>query len=120
MAIISFIEKVCTQTAVLWSYQGSDGYGGMSFASPIEIKCRWEETAKILEDNDKKEFVSKAQILIPQKYSFKEQDFLYLGTLISIQSAADPKSVEKAYEVVIKETIPLIFSTSAFVTKAYL
>ena len=39
----------------------------MSFASPIEIKCRWEETAKILEDNDKKEFVSKAQILIPQK-----------------------------------------------------
>lgn len=120
MAIISFIEKVCKQTAVQWVFVKSDGYGGMEFSAPIEIKCRWEDKAQLLEDKEKKEFTSKAEVLIPQKYPFKSQDFLYLGTLEDISSAADPKTVADAYEIKNIESIPLIFSTTDFVTKAFL
>jgi hypothetical protein len=120
MAISNFIEKVCVQTAVLWSFQGSDGYGGMSFSTPVEIKCRWEEKANLLEDKNGKQFTSKAEILIPQIYLFKEQDFLYLGSLEDVANAANPLTVEKAFEVKVKESIPMIFSTTVFVTKAYL
>ena len=45
------IEKVakrfCVETAVYWGNPQNDGYGGFTFDTPVEIKCRWEEKSEV-------------------------------------------------------------------------
>jgi hypothetical protein len=117
-SIEKFIEKVCVQTAVLWTYSGSDGYGGSSFAAPVEISCRWEDYDQTMEDDNSVEFVSQATLLVTQ--DVKMNDFLYLGTLTGIASNPDPMSIDGAYKVRSFRKIPMIFKTDIFVRKAYL
>lgn len=117
MAIDTFIEKVCVQPAVLWSYLGPDGFGSASYSAPIQIYCRWEEKQQLKQDDKKQEYLSRAEILIPQIYLFKTLDFLYLGNMEN--GMTNPRNVENAYVIRSVEKIPMIFSTTIFVTKAF-
>lgn len=118
MAISDFIEKVCVQTAVLWEVIGNDGYGGNTFAVPIEIKCRWEDYTDTMDDDESIEFISQAKILVTQ--DFKMGDYLYLGDLQSITNQPDPKQVHKAFPIRAVRKVPMIFSTDVFVRTVYL
>ena len=118
MGITKFIETICVQTAVHWTNNGTDGFGKTSFALPVEIKCRWVEKDEMSVDDNGKEFVSKAEIIITQDIA--RTDYLYLGTLVDIASEADPKNVEGANEVKRFTKVPMIKSTTEFVRKAFL
>ncbi|MFP4047482.1 MAG: hypothetical protein ACLFT4_06950 [Bacteroidales bacterium] len=117
MSIQRFIEKVCVQTAVHWSYTGPDGFGHPTFDDPVEIKCRWEDNDQVLTDNEGRQYESNAEILLTQ--DVKRMDYLFLGTLTDIDSEQDPQKIDHAYPVLRFSKIPMIKSTDVFVRKAF-
>ena len=120
MAINDFIEKVCVQTAVHWSQQGSDGMGTSLFSSPREINVRWTESELLVVGDRGEQFLSKAQILIPDSAGeVNRKDYLFLGSLSDLESQ-NPLEVEEAYEIQRFSKVPMIFSTTIFVKTAYL
>ncbi len=123
MGIESFISRLCTQTAVYWGSPVEDGYGGKTFADPVEISCRWEDTIELVSRVGSRlgeEVVSQARVYITQDVD--EQGYLYLGTLDDLDSdeEADPTTIEKAYSIVRFDKVPAMRSTNEFLRKAYL
>jgi len=98
MGIESFIARLCTQTAVYWGSPVDDGYGGKTFADPVEISCRWEVSTEVLMDDAGVEFSSRARVFLTQ--DVEKEGWLYLGDLDDLDSNPDdPKDVEGAYEI---------------------
>ena len=120
MGIEKFIQKVCVQTAVYWGTPVEDGYGGKSFADPVEIACRWEERVNVVSDSRGNEIVSKVRVLVTQ--DLDEEGYLYLGELDDLDSdeEADPTIVDGAHEIVRFDKIPMIKKTDEFVRTIYL
>ena len=50
------------QTATYWAPGGSDGFGGVTFAAPILITCRWEDSKVLFRTASNEEHTSSAQI----------------------------------------------------------
>jgi len=125
MSIIKFIEKVCKQPAVYWGNPQNDGYGGMTFDEPREIKCRWTDKTRVIFFSDGKEDKSRSEVLVTEDLDF--EGWLYLGTMASIEDPEDnynvpanPKEVLNAYEIIAIDKIPLIYSTTEFVRTVFL
>lgn len=125
MGIIQFVKKVCVQTAVYWDAPVPDGYGGMLFDYPREIKCRWEDKRRLFRATNGNEFETKAEILVTEDVVL--QGWMYLGSLDDISSSEDssgteinPMDVEGAYEIVAFDKIPLYRSTTKFVRTVFL
>lgn len=87
------------QTAVYWAPSTLDGFGNVSFATPVEIAVRWENKTELFIDNQGKEQKSSA-VVYPASAVLLE-GYLYLGTLVALSPAeeADPKSVIAAKEI---------------------
>lgn len=125
MSIISFINKVCVQTAVYWGSPNENGTGGKIYADPIEIKCRWEDKVKLVADKTGESILSKAEVLVTQELDY--QGYLYLGTLDELYDSAassgvslNPKEIDGACEIISRDKIPLFRKTDKFVHKVYL
>lgn len=120
--IDSFMKRVCLQTAVYWGSPVADGYGGKTFADPVEIDCRWENRVeKITRVGDRlgEEVISRARVFVTQ--DVEELGWLYLGELDDLDSNPDnPKEIAGAYEIIRFDKIPEHRSTTEFVRKAYL
>jgi hypothetical protein len=117
-AITSFIKKVCKQDAVYWGTPVDDGYGTKTYATPVEIKVRWEDRLKTISDRDGREIVADITVLVTQDLDLG--GYLYLGSLDDLDSDPVPADVEGAFEILSFEKIPMIFSTTEFVRFAYL
>jgi len=118
MGIEKFIQKIAVQTAVYWGAPQSDGYGGYTFSSPVEINCRWEGVSEVITNKNGKEIVSNAKVLVTT--DLDKEGFLYLGTMESGIDYSNPKNIEGAYVIQKIEKIPMIRSTTAFVRIVYL
>lgn len=118
MGIEKFIQKVCVQTAVYWGNPQPDGYGGITFDAPVEIGCRWEDKTQIIVNNQGKEMISKAEVLVTQDLDV--QGRLYLGSISELESDPVPMEVEGAFEIKAFNKIPMIRKTDVFVRKVYL
>ena len=120
MGIIQFIAKVCVQTAVYWGSPVADGYGGYTYATPVEIPCRWEDTIETIINKQGKETTSNATLMVTQ--DIHEEGFLYLGKLtdLTTQEKADPLLIHKAFPVQRVDKVPLYRSTTLFVITVYL
>lgn len=126
MSIANFITRMCRQDAVYWGNPQNDGFGGMTFDDPIEIKCRWQEQHQILEDMDGIRTVSRAEVILLQDVD--EEGCLYLGTLDDLEdylessggSYINPKDVEEAFIIKRFEKVPAVGSTTEFLRTAYL
>jgi hypothetical protein len=114
MSIITFIDKVCVQTATYWGAPASDGYGGFTFAKPAAIKVRWDERIEVISTRDGKEYSSKAVVMT--NTDVDEGGYLLLGT----STATDPRSLATAYEIRRVDRLPLFRSTTEFVKTVYL
>ena len=119
MGILRFIEKVCKQPVVYWGTPVSDGYGKFTFATPVELTCRWEDKSTIISDDTGQQQTCDASILVTQDLDL--HGYLYLGTLASLSVAqkANPMTVNLAREIVGFDKIPLLFSTTKFVRTVY-
>lgn len=125
MSIENFIKRVCWQDCVYWGSPVEDGYGGKTFADPVEIKCRWEDKVRLLVAATGAETESKATVLVTQELD--EQGYLYLGTLDSLDDSGqdsdfllNPKNIEDAFEIIAKDKIPMVRPSTVFVNTVYL
>ena len=122
MGLLSFVNKVCVQTAVYWEASGNDGYG-RSWENPVDIKVRWDGVQKIEKDANGEEFQSEAEVLIESGRVIKVGDYLVLAALADYPSGEDlsnPVKVSNAYEVARVDTTPLFRKTDQFVRQVYL
>lgn len=123
--LIRFIKKVCVQDAVYWSAPTPDGFGGMSFATPISIKCRWTDKVQVIKWQSayvptSNEFISYAEILLTEDVQL--QGVLWLGDISTLTDTqkANPFTIAGAREIKTIERIPLFRSSTEFVKKVYL
>jgi hypothetical protein len=121
MSIESFIKKICVEVAVYWGSPVADGYGGFTFAAPVELKppngVRWDNKISVKSDSQGMEQVCDAEILIVQDVDLN--GYIYLGTLASLTTAqkADPMILAGARQIINFEKTPMIKSTTIFVRK---
>lgn len=119
MGIIKFIDKVSVQTAVYWGSPVDDGAGGQTFASPVEIDCRWENKNQIVVTKDAKERT--VDVIVLTNATMVVGGWLHLGTLASLASdEVIPQNVTEAYEILSKRKVPLFRSSTKFVKTYYL
>ena len=69
--ISSIIKRALKQTAVYWSAPVDDGWGGQTFATPVEISCRWEDKTELIRADNGREMISSAQIHVDQDLDFE-------------------------------------------------
>ena len=114
------IVKNCKQTCVYWGSPVNDGYGGFTFASPIEIKCRWEDKVQLIRMDDGNMQSSRSIAYVLQELD--EEGYLYLGTLADLDSAEeeDPSTVVGAWVIKKFEKSPVLGKTNVFAYKAWL
>ena len=123
--LIKFIKKVCVQSAVYWGAPKPDGFGGMTYGTPAEIKCRWTDKVQVIKWQSayvptSNEFISYAEILLYDDVEL--QGVLWLGSLTSLTTAqkAAPLTIPGAREIKTLERVPLFRSSTEFVKKVYL
>ena len=99
------------QTAVYWAPSGKDGYGGYTFADPVELSpdesngVRWEKTQKLFIDPLGEERLSQSQVYLAQDVALG--GYLYLGDLDDIASSVTgPEDVSGAYKIQQFDKIP--------------
>lgn len=113
MSIPSFIKRICVQTAVYWGNPVEDGFGGLTFDEPVEISCRWEDLNRIIFDIRGRQLESKSSVLVTQELDL--EGYLLLGSLVDIDDTVNPKDLEDAYQIISKDKVPMVRSTSVFV-----
>ena len=97
-----FIQRIQTQTCVYWEPLQSDGFGGKTFALPVEHSCRWEEVInlKVTDKADVVEASNYINIKIITSVPFKLNGYLFLGALTDIvESPLNPVEVNQAYKI---------------------
>jgi len=91
------LASMQTDTIVYWEPGAPDGFGKYSFATPVELKCRFQSSTERFVDSSGVEFISTA-IVYPQQ-DLSLHGWIYKGTLASISSQADPQKVDLAYMI---------------------
>ena len=116
---MSWIEKRYTQTVVYWSTPTADGAGGYTYATPVEITCRWEDRSDKYIDDNGEEKVSRSVVYTPSDVDVG--GYMYLGGLDNLSSAeeADPEIVTNAYRIQAFKKSPSVLGTK-YVRKAWL
>ena len=80
-------KRALKQKALYWSTPTKDGFGSYTFASPIEIRCRWEHKQELFIDADGRESHSEAVVYVDRVLVV--EGFLMLGDLDDLSSAAN-------------------------------
>lgn len=116
---MSFPDRNLNQTAVYWGTPVDDGDGGLTFADPVEIDCRWVDISEVITAASGEQIVSRAKVRVNQ--DLDERGMLYLGTLADLDSTqeGDPLSVDGAHEIRRFDKIPTI-KANAYSRKAWL
>jgi hypothetical protein len=120
MSIIDFIESVAVQTSVYWGSPVDDGYGGKTYANPVEILCRWDGSTKLITDAKGQQIVCVAEVMVTQELDI--DGILYLGSLTDLSSGqkADPSTITGAQRIKQFMKTPLFASTDEFIYMGYL
>lgn len=118
MSIQSFIRKVCVQDIVYWEFDGKDAYSTPQFKDPVDRKARWDEHTEVISDSNGKEYLSNAQLLVPE--DMEEQSYVWLGTVADLPAGADPLNLDDAFEVKKMDRHPTFRSSTFDVFIAYL
>lgn len=85
-----------------------DGYGSYSFASPVEINCRWEDKLDIVRNAAGVEVVSTSRVFVDRE--ILTDSFMYLG-LLSEVTGQNPQSITGAFQVISFISSPNIAGT---------
>lgn len=81
------------QTATYWSPGANDGLGGFSFGAPIQIACRWQNTAVLFKDTQGKDVVSSAVV-------YPDRPLLAAGWIfLGVSAVSNPRTVTGAQEI---------------------
>jgi hypothetical protein len=90
---MSFLNAFLTQTATYWAPGAPDGYGGYTFASPAQLRVRWENRSVAATDQNGKQFLSRSIIYLENDVVL--DGYLFLGA----SSTVDPRGVAGAVTI---------------------
>jgi len=92
------IVKKCNQIAVYWGSPTPSGRGGFTYASAIEIICRWEKKQQLFINDQGEQELSQAIVYVNQDVDVG--GYLYLGEESELDSAHDdPEVISGAYRI---------------------
>lgn len=57
--MISF-ARYMPQTLTYWAPGAADGFGGVAYAAPVLVSCRWQDVAELFRDAQGREVMSAA------------------------------------------------------------
>jgi hypothetical protein len=99
LMIEKYIKRVSRQTAVYWGSPTPREDGSNRYGTPVQIKCVWKDSTQLIPDRDMKEVSVKATVYVSQ--DLDEQGMLFLGCLADLTTSqkADPRLVNRAYEI---------------------
>lgn len=88
---MSIITKMRRQNGVYWGSPVPAGDGSYTYATPVNIKCRWQGTNNLFITKDGDESVSKAVVFVDR--DVEEGGWLWLGTVETLPTGAstDPR-----------------------------
>ncbi len=84
------VSQTLKQTAVYWAPSSQDGYGGETFADPVELSpdnnngCRWEKKQQLFIDSVGEEKMSESVVYLNQNVELG--GYLFLGGLDDLDS----------------------------------
>lgn len=104
MATDIYLERVLKEKAVYWKCTGRDKNGQPIYDDPIEVKCRWEDQAKLFMNAQGQEEVSRAEVMVDR--SMPLDSVLWYGSLNQVSNLVNPLSNEDAWHVRYFKRIP--------------
>jgi len=107
------------QTCVYWAASQPDGYGGYTYANPVELKCRWQNVNQTIMNKESEEILCRAIVFVGQ--DIDDQGRLKLTTLAELSTAeqADPIAA-RAYIIQRVDKTPSISKPTRYVWRVYL
>jgi hypothetical protein len=113
---MSLITRMRRQKAVYWERTGHDEAGQPTYAAPVEINCRWEDTSVEFMDKEQRRVLSNAKVYVDRVMPLGSA--LWRGLLADVHpaSASDPFLNEFAYEVRMFKRLPNIRATEELLT----
>lgn len=93
-------EQNLHQTITYWAPTGSDTYGQVTFAAPVQLSARWEDNAQLIRNKAGQQYTTKSRVFLAQDFDLN--GYLFLGT----SSVSSPFGVSGAYEIQQKATVP--------------
>jgi hypothetical protein len=113
---VRIIKKMRRQTAVWWQRGAADSYGQFSYASPVEITCRWEDRTVEFIDAIGQRQLSASVVYVDRVMA--PGDLLRLGDMES-SFTSDPSDLTGVGEVRRMEKTPTLKATKTLLV-AYL
>jgi hypothetical protein len=113
---MSLIKKMRKQNAIWWSAGPKDEFGSISFAAPVQIKCRWEEKNGQIMGAQGQIITGLDTVYVDR--DMKIGDKLKEGTLAT-DTPVDPKDDREAFEIQGWEKTPNL-KAKEFLRIAYL
>ena len=115
---MSIIKKMRKQKAVWWERQTEpqDRFGNFGFNEPVEIDCRWDDTAQEFTDSQGQLQISRSLVYVDRV--MKPGDRLKLGEMDS-ETPLDPLEVQDAFAIKRFDQNPNLKATE-FLLTAYL
>jgi len=125
-AIEDVVSLFTVQKCVYWGSPVANNNGGWTFATPIEIDCRWDEKQEMKEGFYGNRVTSQASVLV--NIDIDRHGYMYNGTLAQLQAYATangydytkPQEIPTAFVVIQFEKIPMVFADDDFVRTAFL
>jgi len=87
------LDRFYRQTLTYWGAPVTDGYGGWTFATPVEIQGRWEDKQELFINAKGEQALSRARVFVDQ--AVVNGGYLYSGT----SSATNPQLVDGAHRI---------------------
>lgn len=91
MTELPAITRNLVQDATYWAPGDNDGQGGVRYAPPTAIKCRWEQVAKLFRSVSGQEAVSEAAVYVDRGLALRGR--LALGAYSGTPDEAQAKEV---------------------------
>jgi len=110
---MSFLTMYLNQVTTWWRKTGTDGFGNVTFAPPVPLPCRWEDSSRLITNAEGQQIPSRSRVWLDRDISIG--DWLYLGN----SSTTDPQDVDMAFIVQDFRKVPSLDATD-FERLAYL
>lgn len=91
------------QDATYWAPAGNDGYGGVLFAAPVAVKCRWQSKTTLTR-GDGQEVTSDTTVYVDRELQAK--GYIILGT-----SASNDPIAAGARQIITAQASPSLDAT---------
>lgn len=91
---MTMMSRRLKATITHWPNNGSDGYGGFTWGTPVVLKGRWEEVAVAFKTPNGDDAISNSIVFVPSDVT--PGDYLAEGDLTA---TADPTTITDTWEV---------------------